>query len=214
MISEANILKIIARQPKRAAGFKHLVHELGLHGGARSELGERLQRLVSTKQLVQINSDRYALPVAGADKNLVSGRLSMHRDGFGFVIPDAGSLSPSLKAKLHGDIFVPPHVIGNAMHGDTVLVDVTAVRPDGRAEGRIVRSVGRAHSTVVGIFHYGSRNNYVRPMDSKITQEIVIPAGAERPGMEEEDGVGSGPGRRRDAARTDSETALHETPTP
>ena len=99
----------------------------------------------------------------------------MHRDGFGFVIPDANSLSPALKSLLAGDIFIPPHAIGNAMHGDRVLVDVVATRPDGRAEGRIVRSVVRSHPTVVGIFHYGSRHNYVKPIDSKITQEIVIP---------------------------------------
>ncbi len=115
------------------------------------------------------------------DKNLVAGRLTMHRDGFGFVIPDAKSLSPALKAKLTGDIFIAPHLIGNAMHGDLVLVDISNVRPDGRAEGRIVRPVMRAHPTVVGIFHYGSRGGYVRPIDSKITQEILIPAGMERP---------------------------------
>ena len=140
-----------------------------------------LQKLVAAGQLVQLNSDRYALPQAAADKNLVSGRLTMHRDGFGFVIPDANSLSPALKSLLAGDIFIPPHAIGNAMHGDRVLVDVVATRPDGRAEGRIVRSVVRSHPTVVGIFHYGSRHNYVKPIDSKITQEIVIPPGTEIP---------------------------------
>jgi ribonuclease R len=185
MVSDSTILKHIALQPKRSAGFKQLVRELGLHGSARGELDGQLQRLVTTGQLVQLNSDRYALPQATADKNLVAGRLTMHRDGFGFVIPDANSLSPALKSMLAGDIFIPPHAIGNAMHGDRVLVDVVATRADGRAEGRIVRSVVRSHPTVVGIFHYGSRHNYVKPIDSKITQEIVIPPGMEIPGVKE-----------------------------
>ena len=181
MVSDSIILKHIARQPKRAAGFKQLVRELGLRGEERRELDEQLRKLVASGALIQGDSDRYALPQTVADKNLVAGRLSMHRDGFGFVIPDAKSLSPALKARLTGDIFIPPHLIGNAMHGDLVLVDVTNVRPDGRAEGRIVRPVMRAHPTVVGILHYGSRGGYVKPIDSKITQEIVIPAGMERP---------------------------------
>jgi ribonuclease R len=46
-----------------------------------------------------------------------------------------------------------------------------------------VRPVVRAHPTVVGIFHYGSRHNTVKPLDSKITMDIVIPAGAEIPGV-------------------------------
>jgi ribonuclease R len=182
MLSDSAILKHITKQATRAAGFKQLVRELGLHGAERRELDERLRKLVATGALVREESDRYALAqAAAADKNAVVGRLSMHRDGFGFVIPDASSLPAPLKARLTGDIFIPPHLIGNAMHGDRVLVDISNVRPDGRAEGRIVRPVVRANATVVGVFHYGSRRNFVTPMDSKITQEIVIPAGMEMP---------------------------------
>jgi len=194
MLPESTILKHIAKQPKRAAGFKQLVRELGLRGDERRELDSLLQKMVARGTLLSVDSDRYALPAAAADKNLVAGRLTMHRDGFGFVIPDSKSLSPTLKAKLTGDIFIAPHLIGNAMHGDLVLVDISNVRPDGRAEGRIVRPVMRAHPTVVGIFHYGSRGGYVRPIDSKITQEILIPAGMERP--EASDPTASRPSHR------------------
>src|SRR5258708_11842519 len=113
------------------------------------------------------------------------GRLSMHRDGFGLSIPEATSLEPRLKARLVGDIFIPPPAVGSAMHGDRVLVEIGNIRSDGRAEGRIVRWIGRAHSTVVGKFHYGSRRNYVTPIDQKITQDIVIPPGLEMPGEAE-----------------------------
>ena len=180
MLSDAAILKHIARQSKHQAGYKQLVRELGLHGEERSELNDHLQKLVKRGALIPVDSDRFALPQAAADKNLVAGRLSMHRDGFGFVIPDQKSLG-QLKSKIAGDIFIPPHQIGSAMHGDLVLVDIANVRPDGRAEGRIVRTVNRTHSTVVGIFHFGSHRNYVTPIDTKITQEIEIPEGMERP---------------------------------
>src|ERR1700693_4077923 len=114
-------------------------------------------------------------------RNMLVGRLTMHRDGFGFVIPDATSLDANLKARLAGDVFIAPHAIGSSMHGDRVLVEVGTVRPDGRAEGRIIRSLSRAHPTVVGIFHYGHRHNYVKPIDEKVTQEVVIPPGMENP---------------------------------
>src|SRR3984957_7464198 len=190
MLSDSIILKHIARQPKRSAGFKQLVRELGVRGDGRGELNFLLQKLTSSGQLILVDSDRFALPSAAAEKNLVAGRLTMHRDGFGFVIPDASALSPQMKARITGDIFVPPHLIGNSMHGDRLVADISSVRPDGRAEGRIVRSVTCAHSTVVGIFHYGSRHNYVKAIDSKITQEIVIPAGMEYPEAAAVEGAG------------------------
>jgi ribonuclease R len=181
MLSDSTILKKIERQPKRSAGFKQLVREFGLHGEERRELSERLQKLVNSGQLQQVDGDRYAIPKAASGKNMVVGRLSMHRDGFGFVIPDASSMDERLKSRISGDIFIPPPFIGSAMHGDRVLVEISAIRPDGRAEGRIIRPVNRAHATVVGIFHYGNRRNYVVPIDEKITQEIVIPPGMEYP---------------------------------
>jgi ribonuclease R len=180
-LTAAAILSKIQRQPKHTAGFKQLVRELGLHGDSRFELSEVLQQLVSRGELIKVDSDRYAIPQATPSRNLIVGKLSMHRDGFGFVVPDASSLSPALKDLLSGDIFIPPPAVGSSMHGDRVLVEVGAIRPDGRAEGRIVRSVFRAQSTVVGIFHYGSRRNYVSPIDQKVSQEIIIPSGMEIP---------------------------------
>jgi ribonuclease R len=188
VLSDSDILKKIEQQPKRTAGFKQMTRELGVHGDSRRELFERLKHLVASGQLQQVGPDRYAIPQAASGKNMAVGRLSTHRDGFGFVIPEANSLEPRLKARLVGDIFIPPPAVGSAMHGDRVIVEIGNIRPDGRAEGRIVRLVGRAHSTVVGKFHYSSRRNYVTPIDQKITQEIVIP-----PGMEYPDGVEAPP---------------------
>ena len=182
MLSDSVILKKIERQAKRTAGYKQLVRELGLHGDQRQELSNRLQNLVSTRQLIQVDSGHYALPqAAAANKNLLVGKLSMHRDGFGFVTPDPTSLHASLKARLDGDIFIPPPAVGLAMHGDLVLVEMGPIRPDGRAEGRILRSVTRAHTTIVGVFHYSPRFNYVTPIDQKIAREIIIPPGMEYP---------------------------------
>jgi ribonuclease R len=191
-LSDSAILKKIERQPKGTAGFKQLVRELGLHGDARQQLSDRLKRLVSSNQLIEVESGRYAIPKAAAGKNVLVGKLSMHRDGYGFVTPDAATLDPHLKTLLSGDIFIPPPAVGSAMHGDRVLVEVGTIRPDGRAEGRIVRPIVRAHSTVVGIFHHGNRGNYVTPIDQKISQEITIP-----PSMEIPAGAGVPPGVAR-----------------
>src|SRR3954469_2249179 len=211
MLSDSIILKKIQRQPKQAAGYKQLVRELGLHGDQRKELSGRLQKMISAGQLVKMDSDRYAIPqaAAAASKNLIAGKLSLHRDGFGFVIPDLASASPNLKGKLAGDIFIPPHAVGSAMHGDQVLVEVTNIRDAGKAEGRILRPVHRVHATVVGTFHYGSRNNYVVPLDQKISQQIVIPHGMEYP---EAGAAPESTGRRPELRDRDDRASLERQP--
>ena len=70
-LTDSAILKKIEQQPKRSAGFKQLARELGLRGDGRRELTERLERLVAEGQLVQLDSDRYAMPKA-------TGRNTLH----------------------------------------------------------------------------------------------------------------------------------------
>ena len=185
-VPDSEILRHIRRQPKGTAGFKQLVRELRVKGQDRRDLAESLERLAAGGQLAHIDSDRFAIPKTAT--NQIVGRLSMHRDGYGFVIPNRADLKEPLRSQLSGDVFVAPHQIGSSMHGDRVLVEVSSVRSDGRAEGRILRTVDRAHATVVGTFHYGRRHNYVTPMDEKITQEIIIAQGNEYPPEAPEEG--------------------------
>jgi ribonuclease R len=184
MLTDQSILKHLERQPHRSAGYKQLVREMSLHGEERRQLAERLAALVTSGRLVETARDRYTLAEhAKAQHNLVAGRLTMHRDGYGFVVPNRGQ-----RSSIEGDIFIPPNAMGPAMHGDQVLLELGRPRDDGRAEGRILRVLTRGNPTVVGTFHYGSRQNYVTPLDEKVTQDIVIPRGMEWPagGQEEQ----------------------------
>jgi ribonuclease R len=197
MLTDQSILRHLERQPHRSAGFKQLVREMGLRGGDRQVLADRLKALVQNGRLVETNRDRYTLAQhATAHLNLVAGRLTMHRDGYGFVIPN-----PDQRSTITGDIFINLQAIGSAMHGDQVLVELGRRRDDGRAEGRILRVLTRSHPTVVGVFHYGPRHNFVTPMDEKITQDIIIPRGMEWPAGEPAVETEKQPKARRDQAK-------------
>jgi ribonuclease R len=110
--------------------------------------------------------------------NVASGRLIGHRDGYGFVVPDAPV------AGTDQDIYISSDGMGSAMNGDRVEVQVLRAKPDGRLEGRILRVTDRAQKTLVGQFHCGQRYNSVLPFDHRIPFEIVIPRGEEWPGGE------------------------------
>ena len=106
----------------------------------------------------------------------IKGRLVLHHDGYGFVVPSTPI------PQLDGDLFIPRDAIEGAMHGDQVVAkikQVGGVPGARRAEGRIVRILGRAHVSVVGLFRYGSRGNLVLPYDIRIQHEVEIPPGDE-----------------------------------
>ena len=58
MLSDSAILKHIGRQPKKTAGYKQLLRELGVKGDARHELTDRLEDLVRKGELLRVDSDR------------------------------------------------------------------------------------------------------------------------------------------------------------
>lgn len=187
MLNDQEILRYIGRQARHTAGFKQMVHDLSIKGRERRDLESLLKALTRSRKLVAVGKDRWALPTSASSLNLVAGRLHMHRDGYGFVTPEPDSLPPRARGRLQGDIFVRPPDVGNAMHGDRVLVELGAIRPDGRGEGRILQVTERKQETVVGVFHYGSRHNYVTPMNERVTMDITIPPGMEFPGKEEKE---------------------------
>ena len=113
-----------------------------------------------------------APPVSPRDE--IKGRLVLHQDGYGFVVPD--SPVPGLDR----DVFIPRDAVEDAMHGDHVQVQLQRLYGAGesqRTEGRIVRVLDRAHPSIVGLFRYGARGNSVLPYDSRMQHAVDIPPG-------------------------------------
>ncbi len=188
-MNDRELVARIARSAGGKAGYKQLVRELGLGGGReRRLLLEQLARLTARGELSKLDREIWSIPrkvaVGGSRDNLAAGKLDLHRDGYGFVRPNAR------QAVGNDDIFIPPDAINGAMQGDQVLVELEPPRADGRRLGRIARVLERRNPTVVGTFHYArsdrQQGNSVVPFDERMTQPILIPFGQETPSDAEE----------------------------
>jgi len=186
-MDDRELIAHISRSAGAKAGYKQLVRELGLGGGReRRLLVEQLDRITARGELMKVDREMWSLPRpassraesagAGTRDNLLAGRLDLHRDGYGFVRPNA-------RQSTTDDVFIPPDEINGAMQGDQVLVELAPLRADGRRLGRIARVLERRNPTVVGTFHYAkggrSQGNYVVPFDERMNQSILIPHGQE-----------------------------------
>ena len=149
-----------------------------LPGGRYRLAGRKQAKQESTEPPSARQPHEGQQPQPSPARDELTGRLILHPDGYGFVVPDVPI------PQLDGDVFIPPNAIEDAMHNDHVLVRVQ--RRGGpraavgqRAEGRIVRILDRAHPTVVGLFRYGTQGNAVLPYDARIQHEVHIPPGHE-----------------------------------
>jgi ribonuclease R len=140
---------------------------------SREILRRRLRAMVRDGQLIQTRRNAFGLP---ARMDLVKGRISAHRDGFGFVIPDDGG----------SDLYISSREMRKVLHGDRVLAGVTGTDRQGRREGMIADVLERANDSVVGRYVEENGIALVVPDDPRINQDVMIPlkdtAGA-RPGQ-------------------------------
>jgi ribonuclease R len=172
-VTDSAILQHISKLPHARATFKQLVRELGSRGTSREEVDSALDRLTESGDIVEVRSGHYV--AARFSREYAVGKLNMHRDGYGFLIPDRPVEG------LRGDVYIPRESAQTAMHGDRVVVHISRIESDGRADGEIVKILRRAHLTVVGEFRIRKRGSYVIPHDERINQWIDIPEGMELP---------------------------------
>jgi ribonuclease R len=166
-MKDSALLHHIAALPHGKANLKHLVRELRVKGEEREKLEAGLQRLVDRGDLIEVRSGHYTATSRG--REFAVGRISIHRDGFGFLIPDRKMEG------ITGDIFIPADSARGAMNGDRAIVRIARVEPGGRSDGEIVKILKRAHPTVVGEFRIGRHGFYVIPQDERLRDWIDIP---------------------------------------
>ena len=163
----SDILALLQQHASRPLSLREIQDTLDLNAGERKALGKALKDLVKEGSLVQLKGGRFALP---KKVNLVVGRLSVHRDGYGFVSPADGG---------RDDLFIPARHIRPAMHGDLVVARLEHSIRSGRPEGRVIRVEQRAHRLLVGRYRVEHGVGFVLPADSRIQDALLVPPGGE-----------------------------------
>src|SRR6266567_5015408 len=166
-MTDSALLDHIAKQPNGRTGLKHLFKELRVKGEDRAAIEAALDRLTARGELIELSNLHYA--ATSRSREYVTGRVSIHRDGYGFLIPDHPI--PGVA----GDLYLSRESTRGAMNGDRAVARITHSGPAGRSEGEIWKILKRAHPTVVGQFHINRRGMFVAPHDERLTNWIEIP---------------------------------------
>ena len=128
-----------------------------------SELDGLTRRLAAMERDGQIKPDRKGRIQLANTANFIEGRVSCHRDGYGFLLPDEGD-----------DVFLPEKEMQKVLHGDRVQVRVTGLDRRGRPEGTIVEVLARANTHVIGRLVHENGVWLVVPEDKRIAHDILL----------------------------------------
>lgn len=125
------------------------------------EFSDALRELEDSYEIYRSNKNRYMLL---ENSNLRKGILRMNKKGFGFVEVSGEE----------EDIFIAPDNINKALNNDIVIVEILSKSSGEKREGRIVKTLERDLSTIVGEIYFKKDKGYIIPDDKKLDIQLEI----------------------------------------
>ena len=165
------ILQVLRAPNYRPLDKVELSKALRWPSDKRAELREVLRQMETAGEIARIRKDRYVLPQTA---DLVTGILQVHTGGNAHLLSE----TPGVK-----DIFISAPNLGTAMHSDKVvarLMHEGREQRGGAREGRVIKILERANSTIVGTLQSSKNFFYVIPDDPRLQHNIYVkPPGKE-----------------------------------
>ncbi|MBI2743188.1 MAG: VacB/RNase II family 3'-5' exoribonuclease [Chlamydiales bacterium] len=151
---------------------QELFERLSLPPTLHALCNEIIQKL-SEEGLIEIREKKLSLKKPRAD--VITGLIKVHPRGFGFVIPDHPAECPH-------DVFIPKHLVDNAVDGDHVEVEINPNSQSEKGpEGRVVAVLrrGRTHlgGTIRSISSKGEISVHAPLLGT--AKEVIVRAGKE-----------------------------------
>jgi ribonuclease R len=142
---------------------KEIQKELKISTRDYPELQDLLEDMAQDGDLYRVKKGRYAPP---EKINVVVGKFLSGRHGGGTVVPETANAEA---------IFIAAANIESAVHLDRVACRVMSRRSGPLPEGQVIRVLDRARTEIVGTMTVERHMTVVRPEDSKIDREVLIP---------------------------------------
>lgn len=168
-VSREIVLGLFDRRPNEALSLSAIMTQGRFASKSRRAVQRVLRDLVEGGRLILQRNRRYVL--ASTKQNLVTGKLVVNPRGFGFV--RHGESKSASKA----DVYIRADRLGEAMHGDLVVAQLSPRSNPARPEGSIISVLERGVETLVGRFHRSGRSSgFVVPRERRIKRNVDIVA--------------------------------------
>src|SRR2546428_13841792 len=82
-LSKEDLFRHIQKSADRGANLARILEDFDATPGARKQIKDILNQLVKDGRVAKHRGNRYEV----AARNLIEGKILIHRDGYGFVVP-------------------------------------------------------------------------------------------------------------------------------
>jgi len=159
---QASVLGLLGER-QQALGLQEIARELFISRGQLSALHKALTSLLESGK-IEKQGKKYS---SGAAPQSLRATVELTSKGYGFAVLEGE------QAQKGKDVFIAPHNLGSASHGDTVqLVLIPSSR--GRREGRVLAVEERAVTSVCGIYNGSTFGGFVTPDDDRLPYTVTI----------------------------------------
>src|SRR2546423_1364634 len=168
------VLALLRAPDYRPQDRNEIAQAIRCKGRDRMAVRNALGELEHSGEIVRIRKNCYILP---AEADLVTGKLSIHQAGYGFLVPEKSG---------EPDIFIAAENTGTAMNGDRVVARISRDVPQRRGkvragqavghrtEGRVIRILERARDKIVGTLQQSKNFYYVVSDDPRLVHNVYV----------------------------------------
>lgn len=164
---QQRILEVFDRFPQQAMNHKQIAAKLQISNfSKKKKIGKILDELLAKELLVEQKPGKFKrIAAATKNKSAVIGKVDMTTTGTAYIEVE----------NLDDDIYISEQNLGNALHGDTVEVQIIKVKRNGKSVGRIKKVIERANSQFVGIIEKSRKYAFLIPDSKRMPVDIFIP---------------------------------------
>jgi len=169
MVGENDVLDLVRSKRYREMTTEELARRLSVGQADGDAFVALLEGLERRGELVRVKEKHWVSP---ARAGLLVGRLQCNPRGFGFLIPVVEGLD---------DAYVAAEDMGQAMHGDLIVVEVRQKRGRGRRgrtklgpAGRVIKIIERRNPFVIGSFVQAPAFGRVVPDNCRLFRDIYV----------------------------------------
>ncbi len=158
------IIRILKDEHNKTFNYKQICAKLDVDDpSSRNQVIRQLQQLKAKEQVLEPEKGKWQIV---PNKNYHTGTLDVSSKGGGYVMVD----------ELEEDIYIPPHHINRALHGDEVEVYIYRQRRSKKHEGEITKVITRKKDEFVGVINIQKKFAFVLTSESgKMNTDVFVP---------------------------------------